>query len=95
MTKKNTDQPSLNQKAIALNYDHASAPKLVAKGRGVIAEQIIALANEHNVHIHESPELVEVLLRLELGDEIPESLYRAIAEIIAFTYNLKQNPENT
>ncbi|WP_261842392.1 EscU/YscU/HrcU family type III secretion system export apparatus switch protein [Aliamphritea ceti] len=91
MAKKPTEQKQLNQKAIALNYDRDSAPKLVAKGRGVIAEQIIALANEHDVHIHESPELVEVLLRLELGDEIPESLYRAIAEIIAFTYNLKQN----
>ncbi len=91
MAKKPAGQHPLNQKAIALNYDHASAPTLVAKGRGVIAEQIIALANEHDVHIHESPELVEVLLRLELGDEIPESLYRAIAEIIAFTYNLKQS----
>jgi len=76
------------QKAIALNYDHQGAPKVTAKGQGIIAEQIIRLAHEHDVHIHESPELVEVLLRLELGDEIPESLYRAIAEIIAFTYNL-------
>ncbi|WP_417223819.1 EscU/YscU/HrcU family type III secretion system export apparatus switch protein [Amphritea sp.] len=77
------------QKAIALNYDHQGAPKITAKGQGVIAEQIIRLAKEHDVHIHESPELVEVLLRLELGDEIPEALYRAIAEIIAFTYKLK------
>lgn len=81
------------QKAVALNYDHQGAPKVTAKGHGVIAEQIVALAREHDVHIHESPELVEVLLRLELGDEIPESLYRAIAEIIAFTYQLKQNKE--
>nr|WP_232846173.1 EscU/YscU/HrcU family type III secretion system export apparatus switch protein [Amphritea pacifica] len=72
-----------------MNYDHQGAPKVTAKGQGVIAEQIIRLAREHDVHIHESPELVEVLLRLELGDEIPESLYRAIAEIIAFTYKLK------
>lgn len=79
------------QKAVALNYDHEGAPKVTAKGHGVIAEQIISLAREHDVHIHESPELVEVLLRLELGDEIPESLYRAIAEIIAFTYQLKQD----
>jgi len=77
------------QKAIAINYDHQRAPILTAKGQGLIAEQIIALAKEHNIHIHESPELVEVLLRLELGDEIPESLYRAIAEIIAFAYSLK------
>lgn len=82
---KKTDE---YQKAIALNYDHQGAPKVTAKGQGIIAEQIIRLAHEHDVHIHESPELAEVLLRLELGDEIPESLYRAIAEIIAFTYNL-------
>lgn len=89
-TNKPSDHERLNQKAVALSYDHESAPKMVAKGHGVIAEQIIALANEHDIYIHQSPELVEVLLRLELGDEIPESLYRAIAEIIAFTYNLKQ-----
>ena len=77
------------QKAVALNYDNEGAPKVTAQGQGLIAEQIIRLAREHNVHIHESPELVEVLLRLELGDEIPESLYRAIAEIIAFAYRLK------
>ena len=58
-----------------------------------IAEQIVALAREHDVHIYESPELLEVLIRLELGDEIPESLYRAIAEIIAFTYSLKVDRE--
>ncbi|WP_432472003.1 EscU/YscU/HrcU family type III secretion system export apparatus switch protein [Amphritea sp. HPY] len=78
------------QKAIAINYDHQRAPTLTAKGQGLIAEQIIALAKEHDIHIHESPELVEVLLRLELGDEIPEALYRAIAEIIAFAYSLKK-----
>ena len=77
------------QKAIALNYNYSQAPTVTAKGQGLIAEQIIALAREHDIHIHESPELVEVLLRLELGEEIPESLYRAIAEIIAFTHSLK------
>lgn len=81
------------QKAIALKYDQeaGTAPLIVAKGMGEIADQIIKLAEEHDVHIHESPELVEVLIRLELGDEIPESLYRAIAEVIAFAYSLKQD----
>ncbi|MGH1462441.1 MAG: EscU/YscU/HrcU family type III secretion system export apparatus switch protein [Neptuniibacter sp.] len=85
-----TDQ---RQKAIALKYDQdgSHAPLIVAKGMGEIAEQIIQLAEENNIHIHESPELVEVLIRLELGDEIPESLYRAIAEVIAFAYSLKQD----
>lgn len=80
-----------NKSAIALGYepDRHSAPTLVAKGRGLIAEQIIALANEHDIHIHQSPELVDVLIRLELGEEIPEALYVAIAEVIAFAYGLK------
>lgn len=79
--------------AVALRYDQekGAAPKIVAKGRGLIAEQILALACEHDIHIHESPELIEVLIRLELGEEIPEALYRAIAEVIAFAYGLKQS----
>lgn len=77
-------------KAVAIHYDaEKGAPRVTAKGRGLVAEQIIELAEEHGVHIHESPELVDVLVRLELGEEIPEALYRAIAEIIAFTYSLK------
>ncbi|MGE4417888.1 MAG: EscU/YscU/HrcU family type III secretion system export apparatus switch protein, partial [Marinobacterium sp.] len=51
-------------------------------------------AQEHDIHIHESPELIEVLIRLELGEEIPEALYRAIAEVIAFAYGLKQSGSN-
>lgn len=81
-----------NRRAVALRYDRekGTAPTVVAKGRGLIAEQILALAQEHDVHIHESPELIEVLIRLELGEEIPEALYRAIAEVIAFAYGLKK-----
>jgi flagellar biosynthesis protein len=80
-----------HEKAIALQYKPGdqAAPRVVAKGQGVIAEQIIALAEENGVHIHESPELVELLIRLQVGDEIPETLYRAIAEVIAFAYSLK------
>lgn len=76
---------------VALKYNHgsSSAPKVVAKGKGEIAKQILALAKEHEIHIHQSPELLEVLIRLEVGDEIPEVLYRAIAEVIAFAYNIK------
>ncbi|WP_286239938.1 EscU/YscU/HrcU family type III secretion system export apparatus switch protein [Neptuniibacter halophilus] len=90
------DSDEQRQKAIALKYDQAMgrAPLIVAKGMGEIAEQIISLAEEHGVHIHESPELVEVLIRLELGDEIPESLYRAIAEVIAFAFSLKNDPQS-
>lgn len=84
-------RPAPFTRAVALQYepDSGRAPRVTAKGQGTIAEQIIALAQAHEVHIHESPELLEVLIRLELGDEIPEALYRAIAEIIAFTYRLR------
>lgn len=84
-------RPQKPQQAVALKYNlgEQTAPTIAAKGQGIIAEQIIALAEENGVHIHESPELVEILVRLHVGDEIPEALYRAIAEVIAFAYNLK------
>lgn len=85
------DEPT--ESAVALKYDPqaGAAPKIIAKGKGDIAKQIIELAEEHEIHIHQSPELLEVLIRLELGDEIPEALYKAIAEVIAFAYNLKKD----
>lgn len=88
MSKNKTSQ------AVALNYkpEQGGVPKVVAKGSGDIAQQIIKLAKENDVHIHESPELLEILIRLELGDEIPETLYRAVAEVIAFAYGLKDDP---
>jgi len=80
-----TDQP----RAVALKYDEVTAPKLTAKGEDSLAEEIIRLAREHNVPLYENSELVDVLSRLELGEEIPELLYRVIAEIIAFAYYLQ------
>ncbi|MBA4501037.1 EscU/YscU/HrcU family type III secretion system export apparatus switch protein [Marinobacterium marinum] len=84
-----------DRRAAALKYDPDTpgAPRLVAKGQGLIAEQILALAEEHGIHIHQSPELLDVLVRLELGEEIPEALYRAIAEVIAFAYSLKDEAD--
>ena len=75
--------------AIALKYDEITAPKLTAKGQADLAEQIINLAKEHNIPIYENSELVNILSKLDLGDEIPETLYRVIAEIIAFAYHLQ------
>ena len=72
--------------AVALSYDQVSAPKLTAKGEGDVAAQIIALAREHGVPLYENAELTRVLGQMDLGDEIPEVLYLAIAEIIAFAY---------
>ena len=90
--KKN---PQTDTKATALKYDGEAAPKLVAKGSGLVAEQIIAVAKENNIHIHNDPILLEVLSRLELGDEIPQQLYLAVAKIIAFAYFLQgKHPKN-
>lgn len=76
--------------ATALKYKHGedSAPKLVAKGRGHVAERIMQIAREHDIPIREDKELVEVLSTLELNQEIPPDLYRAVAEILAFLYRL-------
>ncbi|WP_416423165.1 EscU/YscU/HrcU family type III secretion system export apparatus switch protein [Pseudomonas sp. App30] len=77
------------RQAIALTYDGQQAPTLTAKGDDELAEAILAIAREYEVPIYENAELVKLLARLELGDSIPEALYRTIAEIIAFAWNLK------
>ncbi|TIH06570.1 EscU/YscU/HrcU family type III secretion system export apparatus switch protein [Pseudomonas leptonychotis] len=77
------------RQAIALTYDGQSAPVLSAKGDDELAEAILAIAREYEVPIYENAELVRLLARLELGDAIPEQLYRCIAEIIAFAWYLK------
>ena len=77
------------RQAIALNYDGQNTPTLTAKGDDELAEAILAIAREHEVPIYENADLVKLLARLELGDEIPEALYRTIAEIIAFAWYLK------
>lgn len=75
--------------AVALQYDGDTAPKVTAKGSNEIAEQIIALARQHNIPMTENKELVTLLSTLELGEEIPEVLYLAVAEVIAFAYLIK------
>lgn len=83
------------QQAIALAYEAGDfAPKVVAKGRGAIAEQILARAREHGVFVHESKELVGLLMQVDLDDHIPPALYQVIAEILAWLYRLEQNKNN-
>ncbi|MES9831108.1 MAG: EscU/YscU/HrcU family type III secretion system export apparatus switch protein [Candidatus Thiodiazotropha sp. LLP2] len=74
--------------AVALKYDGENAPRLTAKGRGELADRILALAEEHEVPLHEDAELAALLTQIPLGDEIPQALYRAVAEVIAFAYLL-------
>lgn len=80
------------RRAVALRYDTArdSAPKVVAKGQGYVAERIIELAREHGLHVHHNPELVTLLSKLDIEREIPEELYGAVAEVLAFVYRLSQ-----
>jgi flagellar biosynthesis protein len=83
---RNTDTP---RQAIALKYDGTHAPTLTAKGDEALAEAILQIARDYEVPIYENAELVKLLARMELGESIPEELYRTIAEIIAFAWNLK------
>ncbi len=82
--------PKPLQNAVAITYESTSgAPKVVAKGRGLIAEQIIARAREHGVFVHHSKELVGLLMQVELDDQIPPALYRAVAELLAWLYRIE------
>jgi len=81
--------------AIALHYDGEHTPEVSAKGRRKLAEEILALAKEHGVPIHQDPDLVQFLAQLEVGEQIPRELYIAVAEVIAFAYWLSgKSPED-
>ena len=83
-----SDDP--RRSAVALAYKETdAAPRVVAKGRGLIADEIIAKAREHGVFVHESPELVGLLMQIDLDDRIPPQLYAAIAELLAWLYALE------
>ncbi len=82
--------PELLKNAVALAYHQAdAAPRVVAKGRGLLAEQIIARAHEHGVYVHESAELVSLLMQVDLDQHIPPQLYLAVAELLAWLYRLE------
>lgn len=88
-------EPLAEKSATALKYDGQNAPVIVAKGHGQLAADIIAVAREHGVLIHEDAELTKLLSQLQLGEQIPRELYLIIAELIAFSYVLQgQFPDN-
>jgi len=72
--------------AVALEYDGEGAPRVTAKGRGAVAEEIIAVAEANGIPLQEDTALMELLSQLDLDAEIPEALYRAVAEVLAFAY---------
>ena len=77
-----------SQLAVALHYDKQGAPRVVAKGRGSIGEKIIEVAKAHDIPIEENEVLAGALSNVELGDEIPAELYKAVAEVLIFVLRL-------
>lgn len=79
--------------AVALRYlqEEDKAPKIIASGRGKIAQKIMEIAEKHDIPIYEDPEVVEILSQLEVGIEIPPELYEVVAEILAFVYSLDKS----
>jgi flagellar biosynthesis protein len=78
------------RKAAVLKYKHQidRAPVLVAKGKGIVADRIIEMARKHSIPIQSDPALVEVLGQLDIDQEIPPELYRAVAQILAYVYKM-------
>ena len=78
--------------AAALSYDNLkdASPKVTALGKGLVAEEIIQKAMEHDVPVLEDPTLVELLSKLNINDAIPEELYQVVAEVFAFIYKIDQ-----
>lgn len=85
-----SEKKYVRKEAVALSYNSGkqNSPKVVAKGKGKIAENILEKAKEHDVPIYEDPNLVELLGQLDLNESIPEELYQAVAEVFAFIYRL-------
>ena len=77
-----------NQLAVALHYDRKGAPRVVAKGKGSIGAKIIEVAKAHDIPIEENELLAGALSNVELGDEIPAELYKAVAEVLIFVLKL-------
>ncbi len=78
------------RKAAVLKYKHQidRAPRLVAKGKGMVADRILELARKHRIPIQSDPALVEVLSQLDIDQEIPPDLYRAVAHVLAYVYRV-------
>ena len=93
-TEPETD-PYAEAKAVALKYDmeRDTAPRVVAKGRGHVAENIMAVAQKNTIPVYQNKTLVNMLMALELDREIPPELYRAIAEVMAYVYRIDKKVE--
>lgn len=91
------DTPESDERTLAVALAYApgdSAPRVVAKGRGIIAEAIIARAREHDIYVHQSSEMVALLMQVDLDARIPPQLYLAVAELLAWLYRIEQRQPN-
>ena len=85
--------PEQRASAVALVYnDKVASPRVAAKGRGLMAEAIIQRARDAGIYVHESPELVALLMRVDLDEHIPPQLYLAVAELLAWLYAIEHFP---
>jgi flagellar biosynthesis protein len=80
--------PEARKLAVALQYDRSGAPRVVAKGRGSIGDKIVEVARAHDIPIEQNEVLAGALSNVELGDEIPAELYKAVAEVLIFVLRL-------
>ena len=87
------NKPYKVKSAISLQYQKEinSAPKITAKGEGWVAEKIIEIAQERNIPIRKDKDLLNLLSEIDLGREVPESLYKVVAELLAWVYQLNKN----
>jgi flagellar biosynthesis protein len=87
------EKPPDRRRAVALRYNQEaeSAPRVLAKGTGDIAERIMALAHEHGIPLHEDRDLIALLAVLEIDELIPPALYAALAEVLAFVYRANRS----
>ncbi|WNC12576.1 EscU/YscU/HrcU family type III secretion system export apparatus switch protein [Brevibacillus brevis] len=90
------ESESKRKQAVALKYQAGTmeAPKVVAKGKGYVAENILKAAKENHIPVQEDPSLVEVLGKLDLNQQIPPELYQVVAEVLAFVYRLDKGGES-
>lgn len=85
------DEKRTEAVALSFNPTESDAPKVLAKGKGLVAENILSKAKENDIPIQEDPNLVQLLGQLNVNESIPEELYQAVAEVFAFIYQLDKN----
>ncbi|WP_018935543.1 EscU/YscU/HrcU family type III secretion system export apparatus switch protein [Thioalkalivibrio sp. ALJ24] len=80
--------PAGRDRAVALEWDRHNAPRITASGAGVTAEEILRVAEAYDIPLHHDAVLTEALAQVPLGEDIPEELYVAVAEVLAFVFLL-------